>query len=315
MKKLWVTWEEQPRNESMANLLDVPLEKLESTLPKGVRHAVLFLETLALLIRTRPRYLFVQNPSLMLALEAVIFRPFFNYTLIIDAHNGGLFPLEGHSKLLNRLAKFVAVRANWVIVTNEFLATEIKGWGARPIVFPDPLPDLESYILEPKERDIFQLFFVCTWSADEPFLDVIKLFRKTLSDQPICLVVSGNHKNRIPLNEIPKNVKLTGFLSKQDYYNTFASCDGAIILTNRENCLNCGAYESVSLEKPGILANTKALKDYFNKGFIHTDLTENSIEENILRLVNNREALKKDCVALKKSLLAKTTDTEFYIEN
>jgi hypothetical protein len=46
------------------------------------------------------------------------------------------------------------------------------------------------------------------------------------------------------------------------------SVDATIVLSERENCLLCGAYETVASEKPMILSNKEALRNYFDKGAI-----------------------------------------------
>jgi hypothetical protein len=75
--------------------------------------------------------------------------------------------------------------------------------------------------------------------------------------------------------------------------------DATIDLTTREHCLVCGAYESVAVEKPMILSNTKALKDYFNRGAIYTEHTTESMRKAILEVVKKKTALAAQIKELK----------------
>ena len=61
---------------------------------------------------------------------------------------------------------------------------------------------------------------------------------------------------------------------KDEYVSMLYSVDATIDLTNRENCLVCGAYESVAAGKPMILSKTQALMEYFNKGAVYVEHTQ-----------------------------------------
>jgi len=78
------------------------------------------------------------------------------------------------------------------------------------------------------------------------------------------------------------------------------SVDATIILTSRENCLVCGAYETVAVEKPMILSDTKALRDYFSMGAVYTENTIEGIKNAILEMIRKKEELSKEVKTLKK---------------
>src|SRR5690606_35019466 len=133
---------------------------------------ILASRTLGLIIRKKVEILFVQNPSIVLSLLAVCLKPFLSLNVIIDAHNSGIFPLEGKYRALNYLARFIARRANFFIVSNTYLAEIVREWGAKPLVIPDPIPSLHSIGSTTSPLHPY-ILFICTWASDEPYREVI----------------------------------------------------------------------------------------------------------------------------------------------
>ena len=66
------------------------------------------------------------------------------------------------------------------------------------------------------------------------------------------------------------------------------SVDATIDLTTRENCLVCGAYESLAAGKPMILSKTRALMNYFSQAAVYVEHTAEDLERGI------HEALKQE---------------------
>jgi len=93
MPNIWITWENQRRNKGISLALDWPLHELLFHKPGIIRYLLSIFGTIKLVMKNRPRILAVQNPSMVLAVLALVMRNFFNYRTIIDAHNAGIYPL------------------------------------------------------------------------------------------------------------------------------------------------------------------------------------------------------------------------------
>ena len=118
--------------------------------------------------------------------------------------------------------------------------------------------------------------FICSFADDEPYENVFRA--ADIIGDLYHIYVTGNYKKKsIDPRVIPRNVTLLGYISETEYVKMIHSVDITIDLTDRENCLLCGAYESVAAEKPMIISNTKALREYFDKGAIYTDNTAHDI--------------------------------------
>lgn len=260
-KSVWITWENQIRNQSMSARLGADFYTIISNSSRLWRYLVSSFSTIKILWRYSGKTVFVQNPSIVLSFISVVFKSIFKYTLIVDAHNSGVFP----PKKLQKLANFINRNADYVIVTNEGLASFIKSIGGNPLVLPDPLPAIlpDEYKNGSWENvSSPSVLTICSWASDEPYSEVI-LAAQSVPD--VKFYITGNSKGReLACNfRLPENVVLTGFVSENDYRHLLIKADVIIDLTTREDCLVCGAYEAVAVNKPLILSDTKALRSYF----------------------------------------------------
>ena len=65
--------------------------------------------------------------------------------------------------------------------------------------------------------------------------------------------------------------------------------DATIDLTTRENCLVCGAYQSIAAGKPMVLSKTRALQTFFPAGAVYTDNSAADIRRCIEKVLADRE--------------------------
>ncbi|MDH5767195.1 MAG: hypothetical protein OEZ38_14365, partial [Gammaproteobacteria bacterium] len=141
-KRIWITWEIQRRNRSMSKILNASLHELVFEAPAWRRYPVLIVKTVALIRKNRPEIIFSQNPSLVLAGLTVFVGKLLSIPVIIDAHNAGLFPLEGKIPLLNKIAAHINNQAYMVIVSNDKLKDYVQNRGGKAFVVPDPVPEI-----------------------------------------------------------------------------------------------------------------------------------------------------------------------------
>jgi hypothetical protein len=137
---VWLTWERQRRNRSMAAALDVPLIEIDGGPGRLRRYGVCAKRTLQVLQRRKPAVIFAQNPSLVLAAIVTRYGRTTGTPVIIDAHNAGIFPFEEKRGWANRLCARVIRDASLTIVSNDGLVPTVRERGGRAFVLPDPLP-------------------------------------------------------------------------------------------------------------------------------------------------------------------------------
>lgn len=262
-------------------MLGARLFELDYRISRWLRYPLVISRTLLIFLTERPRIIFAQNPSLLLALLAVTYGIITGKTVIIDAHNAGLFPLEGKFPLLNRIAACLPRQSSMTIVSNAGLTALVAGWGGHAVAIPDPFPTFGAATPARDLKGTFNILYICSWSTDEPVHEVIEAARHC--DQDICIYITGNNRGVIAPEALPRTVELTGYIAEHAFTNLLFGCDAVMVLTTRENCLLCGAYEGVAAGKPLILSATRALQDYFNGGSVFVENSATAIRAGIDR--------------------------------
>ncbi len=304
---IWITWEQQRRTETLAKALEIPLYRFRPVRIYSLKVLLLSLRTLLVLLSKRPRRLVVQNPSMALAGLVCWLKPLFGYRLVIDRHSNFKFPtMESRSlkyRLFHALSRMTVARADLTIVTNGHLAGIVEGWGGRPYVLQDMMPTLtagDAVSLSGRSN----IAWVNSFSADEPVEAVLDA-AKYLPDG-VTLHITGDDSRLSPalLSSVPDNVRLTGYLHETDFQSLLKSVDVVLALTRQDHTLLCSAYEAVALGKPLVLADTHALREYFNSGVLFTSLDPETIAATLCQALEERTQRAQAVEELRERLLS-----------
>ncbi|HQN20067.1 MAG TPA: hypothetical protein PKV86_13035 [Syntrophobacteraceae bacterium] len=302
-KRIWITWENQRRNRELSTAFNARLfefKEIDEIKNPVKKYTLGLLKTIQPLIRERPPLVFCQNPSLVLSAFLVTLRKFTQLKVIVDAHNAGLFPKEGKSYLLGLLSRYIQRHADINLVTNQSLLDHVEQNGGRGFILQDRIPAIPE--MPPRKLgEGFNLLFICSYGEDEPYESVFEAAQAVGAG--IQIHVTGNYrKKNIDPASVPGNVRLLGYVSEEEYVTLLNSVDATIDLTTREDCLLCGAYETVAVEKAQILSGTKALRSYFRAGAVYTDNTASSLVDCIKELIEEKDRLEQETRALKPVL-------------
>ena len=251
-----------------------------------LRVPIFILKTLWVLLRKRPNILVIQCPSVILGCLVGFFKPICGYKLVVDAHNAAVDPDEFYSKLVKFLYRYCQKRCDLIVITNAELEKFIID-KQKIVCLPDKLPffpDTNHYKVTSK----YNIVYICSFSADEPYWEVFE-GAKLLTEIDVTIYVTGNYSHiRSELSKItlPSNIQLTGFLSEPEYISLLYSVDMGVVLTERQGCLTCGAYELVSSNKPMVITGTDTIKKYFNFSAVYCENTPCSIASSIRKCIN-----------------------------
>jgi len=296
---IWITWENQGRNKGISIALGWPLYMIIYNKQRIIRYVLSSFKTLFVILKERPQVVVAQNPSIVLSGFVLLLKNFFGYAVIIDAHNSGIFPMEGRSKLLLILSKLIQRIADLTLVTNDKIKSVVESNRGSAFILPDKIPVVSEYCDFPLSGNI-NIAYICTYSDDEPFNEVIKAAYELPGN--IILYFTGNYEGKIEIDSVPKNIKLLGFIHESEYWSLLSSVDFIMDLTTREGCLVCGAYEGIALLKPLILSDTEALKSYFDKGCIYVAPKAFSIANGIKRAIIEHSDLASNIKFLKREI-------------
>ncbi len=297
--RIWISWSFQRRSHELSGAFSAEYynfgERFEGRLR---RYLSCIPKTLKLIRDRRPETLFVQNPSLILASLAVLCKGQYRYTLVIDLHTPYIKLNRLLDSLFWKLQRFCVTRSDLTLVTNANMKRIFPG--GEIMILPDKLPGFGDPGVKELDGD-HTIVFVCTFSEDEPYEEVRNAAR--MIDNRIHIYVTGLYRKAGWSPErMPANLHLTGFLTEEAYSMLLNSADAVMTLTTQPDCLVCGAYESVSLNKPMILSNQEALRNYFSRGAVYVDNTAESIAEGIAAAVADNEHLGHEIATLREML-------------
>lgn len=304
---IWITWEKHRRTRELCKDFGITLFELYIHLPRLFRYPYLLVWTVYVILQMKPKGIIIQNPSIVLALWTIFLKGFLRFRLTIDSHNEGLYPFYKWLNFLMFIYRYIQKMADITIVTNENLARIVRESGGNPFVLEDKLPEFTQFIkISLKGR--YNIACISTFAKDEPFHEVIEAAR--LLDEDIFIYITGDYKKVFPAikDPISPNLIFTGYLSDEDYLSLLNSVDIVLDLTHMDDCLLCGAYEAVALEKPLVLTDSIALRSYFYRGAVYTKNKSSDIKITLMTAIENLEVLSSEIKILKRELIEKWID-------
>jgi glycosyltransferase involved in cell wall biosynthesis len=263
---LFVSWAPfSRRTESLARLFDLDPRFVSTPWPKRplmtpIKYPWQAGATVRLLRGAGERELWVMDPpSPLVAMMGAAARRR-GSRLVVDMHTVAFFAREW--LFLRRLELPALRRAAAVLVTNEPLARQVRSWGARAFVLPDPLPEPPAGLGEPGAGG--EVTVVATYSKDEP-LDLLPEVARRLPD--VRFAVTGDPQG--DLRAWPRNLRPTGFLSDEEYWRQLQSSAAVVVLTTRPDTLLSGGYEALVLERPLVTSGHRVLREYFGDAAVY----------------------------------------------
>ncbi len=302
--RVWITWERQRRSLELAKALKCKLFVIEKT---GFwRYPYCCTKTVRICLKYKPKILFVQNPSMILAAVGCLCKGFIGCKLIVDRHSNFLLTQKRRSIFLIMLFKilnyFTLRFADITIVTNQFVASWVRKAGGRAFILEDKLPSFKpSKVLHLKGKK--NILLISSFHDDEPIEEALDAMSKFWGSD-IYFYISGDYrraKKVLSKLHVAENIIFTGFLEDKDYINLLFSVDAIMVLTTIDYCLLCGCYEAVAAEKPLITSDTQVLKSLFNQA-VFVKPNAHSISNGIKRVVKDLDEYKSKIIELKREL-------------
>jgi hypothetical protein len=245
-------------------------------------------ETVQLLRTHRPELLFVQNPSLVLTVLAVLCRSLFSYSLVVDAHNEGVRPFDRPYAAIRWITRRLLRLADVTIVTNDALAADVRAAGGHPVVLADRLPEVPVLRVTPAV-EAPDIAVIATYRPDEP-IDAIMAAAETMP--AVRFAFSGSAaRYRKSSADLPSNVRLTGYLDELEFWNLLSCATVICDLTLKPDCLVCGAYEALALAKPMVLSESPVNRRVFGPAAIFTNDSPEDIAAALRTALDERERL------------------------
>jgi hypothetical protein len=248
-----------------------PLARLpRSPISTLLRYGVSSVLTMRFLARRRPDALIVQNPPVVPGLIAMAYGRRNKVPVLLDSHPVA-FGAKGRGMYakMQRLHRWMARRVDGVTVASEPYAEIVDAWGGRGIVVheaPTEWPHIDTV-----ERERPAVFFVCIFSSDEPYEEVIE----AAGLLPHCDVYITGDTSRADAGVIagaPSNVQFTGFLDQAAYRQQLQQADVVLSLTTEKTSVMRSAYEAVYARRPLVVTDWPNLRTVFpNAAYAHNE--------------------------------------------
>jgi hypothetical protein len=299
------------RAETISRYLGACLYFLYTT---PARHASLFVKTLNILRKDKPKLIICQSPPMTCSLVALVYRYVFakgvRCEIFIDAHGHAFYKPWSRLKFLS---KFIMKKARLVIVSNaEEQNSIIHDYDIKPVVLEDPIPLFDSTIYPEKanrkkwqnsdsENDNDKIFKVAVINPFRyaPLREILNAASELTGVTKFYITGDYSKTNKSLLATKTDNAIVTGFLPLQEYAALLRHVDAIIDLTTDQATMLAGAYEAVALEKPLITTYNSPLRRYFNRGTLHVNNSTSEIKEAITLARERKTQLQREMHELK----------------
>jgi len=298
-KGVFISWSKEgsKRTDYLAKFLNFEIFKF-SLFPRKIifsliKFPIQFLKTLFYLFKTKPKILIVEFCQPIIGLPCLIYKYFSGKKIIIDMHSGPFVSQKW--QFFKPVTHFVLKNADLILIHDETIKEKlIFEKNKKIIVLHDPIFFKKNISLNDKEYFVFP----ASWDKDEPIKEIIKA---SFLLKDVEVFITG--KKKIKIHKVPQNLKFTGFLSNEDFYNLLKNAKGIISLTKWNYTLTFASFEAMNLEKPLIVSNKKAFKKFFGDSVIYVENEPNSIAEGIKKLILNYDFYLKKIKEFKKKYL------------
>jgi glycosyltransferase involved in cell wall biosynthesis len=307
IKALFLVWafpQGSHRSQLLAQALGMPIEYVYLMQRQGLFSAALkypyqALKTPFVLLRHRPKVVFVQNPPIFGALIVYLWGLLTGTKLIIDSHTDAL--LAEWWAWTWPLHKFLSQRAIITLVTNEHLKEVVNQWAAPAYILVDPPETHPELAKVTFDNDKFQVVMVSSAAYDEPISEVLEVAQQL---PEIQFYITGNF-DRAPHHQgirerAPHNVRFTGYLPDAEFYGLLKSAHIVMAMTTENHTIQSGAAEGLWLGRPVITSDWPILRNYFTQGAVLVDNSTESIRQAILTIQANYPQFEADILTLQQ---------------
>ena len=230
-----------------------------------------------LIIRNRPKAIFVMSPPIVAAFPAFLYwlatgRPF-----VLDCHTAAFS--HPRWKRFQWLQHFLERRAATNIVHNEGLAELVERHGGKTTMVKDVPIVYHGGEVYPT-ADGASVAVVCSFNSDEPVEEIFSAARQV---PEVNFYVTGNTKHLSPklMQQRPGNLTLTGFVSDEAYGDLISRADLVMSLTTRDHTMLRGAWEAIYQSTPVIVSDWPCLREAFAEGALFVDNSPEGIAKAI----------------------------------
>ncbi len=288
------------RSRWFADQLGIPVDHVYTTQRRGgwiapYKYLRQAWSTVLLLRRHRPETIFFQSPPTFGPMIAAVWPAPTVPRIVIDAHSDAMM-----TPIWNRPAwvyRWLTRRVDATIVTNQAHADIVERRGGVAVVVPGIPAVFDTDDSYPLAADQFHVAVVSTYASDEPYREVIAAAQRVSG---VHLHLTGKPPEDPLFEQLPPHVHTTGFLPDAAYYGLLERVDAVMCLTTRDDTMQNGAVEAMSIGTPIITSDWPVLRSYFRTGTVHVDNSVEGIAQGIARMRTDHPRYREEMSALRQ---------------
>lgn len=270
--------------------------KFRTPIYAPVKYIFQWLKTWQVLLKERPDFVFVQNSPPVTGLCVYVYSLFTHTQYVLDTHSPVLFGWKW--RWTRPMVRVVARRAVVNILDQERFGRLIESWGAKALILQDPP---ETIAIDESElgddSNALEFSYVGTLSWDEP-VDILIEAARQLPYITFFLLGKKKRAKRQWLESAPDNVVFTDYLLAENYWKRLIHSRAIIVLTTHQYSLSGAAQDALYVDKPLILSDRPALREYFTKGVAFAPNTAEGIVKAVEDFLANEERYKREIAEL-----------------
>lgn len=244
--------------------------------------------TVAALVRLRPRAVIATNPPVFPGLLALAYARIVGGRAVIDSHPAAFGRKQARAAAwLLPVHRWLARRADAVLVTTDEWVAEVERWGGRALVVheaPSTGP-LARRAMGSRPR----VLFVGVFAGDEPVAAVVDAAR-VLPGYDVVVTGDLRRASQGLVAGAPANVAFVGFLGPDGYGRELAAADVVLALTTEPTSVVRAGYEAVYAHRPLVVSDWPVLRDTFPRA-VHVRNDASSIAAGLRAAVASHRAL------------------------
>ncbi len=270
-----------------AELIKLPWQS-QNPLVVPIRYAIQFVQTLWLLFVKRPDLVFTQHTQPFCTLAAALYSWTWGANYVTDCHNGPFQDPVDTCWPLSMLHRWLFRHAALNLVHNRGMLEHVREELDLPGRFEalqDPIPDLPAGEAVEVEHPV--VLVINTFSSDEPF-DVV--YEAAAQTPEVQYYVTGDDRkvaDRVK-EELPSNVRLTGYMPDERYYGMLREVDAAMALSTRENVLTCASQEAIAAGKAFVTTDCAMAREYLQQAAVLVENRPESVAGGVQKALEER---------------------------
>ncbi len=258
------------------------------------RYLFLFFYTLIFLSRTKPDYVYSQNPPVFCPLTCLLYCSLARKELFIDHHSlwsiKTVYGLPG--RIVGLIERFCSFAASGNSSPHYLWASKLSWMGARNVIVIHDFVERNSFERdEHLRRELTNSKYIAISSHGGHPLERIEVEIEAVSKlEEVSLIITGPEAKLLPrLKKInlPKNVLYLGFLPMEKYLRLKASCDFALNITDEPYTLSHVLFEYVASSLAVISSRQEVVFSVFGDSIMYSDSNPDDVRSKIKKLLSN----------------------------